>query len=169
MGRMYISRDILLNEAVFLFSSLHSNAGACLRDEINLLPLSYNLLIYIIMRGLNCENQLMLILLMMLILLLSLFCRIQIIFFNPMMNLEIMRVLVLIPLTEQVLELHHIPPQDRLLLWLTATCCCARVPDSAMGPALDSNILLRGSVARRDLAPTPSGPKVLYQILGCRP
>jgi hypothetical protein len=37
---MYISRDIVFDETVFPFSSLHSNAGACLRDEINLLPLS---------------------------------------------------------------------------------------------------------------------------------
>jgi hypothetical protein len=39
-GRMYISHDIVFDETVFLFSSLHSNAGARLRDEINLLPLS---------------------------------------------------------------------------------------------------------------------------------
>jgi hypothetical protein len=40
MGRMYISCDIVFDETVFPFSSLHSNAGARLRDEINLLPLS---------------------------------------------------------------------------------------------------------------------------------
>jgi histone deacetylase 1/2 len=39
-GRLYISRDIVFDETVFLFASLHSNAGARLRSEINLLPLS---------------------------------------------------------------------------------------------------------------------------------
>jgi histone deacetylase 1/2 len=38
--RMYISRDVVFDETVFPFSSLHANAGARLRDEINLLPLS---------------------------------------------------------------------------------------------------------------------------------
>jgi hypothetical protein len=37
---MYISHDIIFDETVFPFSLLHSNAGARLRDEINLLPLS---------------------------------------------------------------------------------------------------------------------------------
>jgi hypothetical protein len=39
-GRLYISRDIVFDETVFPFTSLHSNAGARLRAEINLLPLS---------------------------------------------------------------------------------------------------------------------------------
>jgi histone deacetylase 1/2 len=39
-GRLYISRDIVFDEAVFPFALLHSNAGAQLREEINLLPLS---------------------------------------------------------------------------------------------------------------------------------
>jgi hypothetical protein len=39
-GRMYISRDIVFYETIFPFFSLHSNAGARLRDEISLLPLS---------------------------------------------------------------------------------------------------------------------------------
>jgi hypothetical protein len=38
-GRLYIPRDIVFDETVFPFSSLHSNAGARLRDEINMLPL----------------------------------------------------------------------------------------------------------------------------------
>jgi hypothetical protein len=38
--RLYISRDIVFDETVFPFASLHSNAGARLREEINLLPLS---------------------------------------------------------------------------------------------------------------------------------
>jgi hypothetical protein len=37
---MYISRDIVFDETVFPFSTLHSNVGARLCDEINLLPLS---------------------------------------------------------------------------------------------------------------------------------
>jgi histone deacetylase 1/2 len=40
IGRLYISRDIVFDETVFPFASLHSNAGAQLREEINLLPLS---------------------------------------------------------------------------------------------------------------------------------
>jgi hypothetical protein len=40
MGRLYISHDIVFDEMVFLFASLHSNAGARLRAKINLLPLS---------------------------------------------------------------------------------------------------------------------------------
>jgi hypothetical protein len=39
-GRLYISRDIVFDETVFPFALLHSNAGARLREEINLLPLS---------------------------------------------------------------------------------------------------------------------------------
>jgi hypothetical protein len=39
-GRLYISRDIVFDETVFPFAALHSNAGARLRDEINLLPVS---------------------------------------------------------------------------------------------------------------------------------
>jgi hypothetical protein len=40
---VYISRDIVFDETVFPFSSLHSNAGARLREEINLLPLTLQL------------------------------------------------------------------------------------------------------------------------------
>jgi hypothetical protein len=36
---VYISRDVVFDETVFPFASLHSNAGARLRAEINLLPL----------------------------------------------------------------------------------------------------------------------------------
>jgi hypothetical protein len=39
-GRIYISRDIVFDEIVFPFASLHSNAGARLCQEIELLPLS---------------------------------------------------------------------------------------------------------------------------------
>jgi hypothetical protein len=39
-GRIYISHDIVFDETVFPFASLYSNAGARLREEINLLPLS---------------------------------------------------------------------------------------------------------------------------------
>jgi hypothetical protein len=39
-GRLYISRDIVFDEKVFSFASLHSNAGAQLRAKIELLPLS---------------------------------------------------------------------------------------------------------------------------------
>jgi hypothetical protein len=39
-GRLYISRDIIFDETVFPFALLHSIAGAQLREEINLLPLS---------------------------------------------------------------------------------------------------------------------------------
>jgi hypothetical protein len=39
-GRVYISRDIVFDESVFPFAALHSNAGARLRAEINLLPLT---------------------------------------------------------------------------------------------------------------------------------
>jgi hypothetical protein len=37
-GRIYISRDVVFDEAIFPFTELHSNAGAQLRTEINLLP-----------------------------------------------------------------------------------------------------------------------------------
>jgi hypothetical protein len=37
-GRVYISRDVIFDEGVFPFSTLHSNAGARLRAEIALLP-----------------------------------------------------------------------------------------------------------------------------------
>jgi hypothetical protein len=37
-GRIYISRDVVFDEAVFPFAELHSNAGARLRTEISLLP-----------------------------------------------------------------------------------------------------------------------------------
>jgi hypothetical protein len=40
IGRLYIARDIVFDETVFPFAALHSNAGARLRDEINLLPVS---------------------------------------------------------------------------------------------------------------------------------
>jgi hypothetical protein len=40
MGHMYISRDIVFYQTVFPFSSLHSNDGARLHDEINFLSLS---------------------------------------------------------------------------------------------------------------------------------
>ena len=37
-GRVYISRDVVFDESVFPFASLHPNAGALLRKEILLLP-----------------------------------------------------------------------------------------------------------------------------------
>lgn len=37
-GRIYISRDVVFDEHVFPFSKLHTNAGARLRYEIELLP-----------------------------------------------------------------------------------------------------------------------------------
>jgi hypothetical protein len=37
-GRVYISRDVVFDETVFPFASLHPNAGALLRQEILLLP-----------------------------------------------------------------------------------------------------------------------------------
>lgn len=37
-GRVYISRDVVFDESVFPFESLHPNAGAILRKEILLLP-----------------------------------------------------------------------------------------------------------------------------------
>jgi hypothetical protein len=37
-GRVYISRDVIFNENVFLFASLHSNAGTRYHSDIVLLP-----------------------------------------------------------------------------------------------------------------------------------
>jgi len=37
-GRVYLSRDVVFDEDVFPFSSLHANAGAKLKNEISLLP-----------------------------------------------------------------------------------------------------------------------------------
>jgi len=37
-GRVYISRDVVFDESVFPFASLHPNAGARLKSEIALLP-----------------------------------------------------------------------------------------------------------------------------------
>jgi histone deacetylase 1/2 len=37
-GRVYISRDVVFDENIFLFSELHANAGARLREEVLLLP-----------------------------------------------------------------------------------------------------------------------------------
>jgi histone deacetylase 1/2 len=37
-GRVYVSRDVIFDEGVFPFSTLHCNAGARLRAEIALLP-----------------------------------------------------------------------------------------------------------------------------------
>ena len=37
-GRIYISRDVVFDEAMFPFSTLHLNAGACLRAELRILP-----------------------------------------------------------------------------------------------------------------------------------
>jgi hypothetical protein len=37
-GRVYISRDVVFDETVFPFASLHPNAGARLRAELELLP-----------------------------------------------------------------------------------------------------------------------------------
>jgi hypothetical protein len=39
-GRLYISHDIVFDESIFPFASIHSNAGAQLRAEITLLPLN---------------------------------------------------------------------------------------------------------------------------------
>ena len=39
-GRIYISRDVVFDEEVFPFASMHSNAGARLRNEISLLPVN---------------------------------------------------------------------------------------------------------------------------------
>jgi hypothetical protein len=41
-GRIYISRDVVFDENVFPFASLHPNAGALLKKEILLLPSSSN-------------------------------------------------------------------------------------------------------------------------------
>ena len=37
-GRIYISRDVVFDESIFPFASLHPNTGALLRKEILLLP-----------------------------------------------------------------------------------------------------------------------------------
>ena len=37
-GRVYISRDVVFDESIFPFSSLHPNVGAQLRTELLLLP-----------------------------------------------------------------------------------------------------------------------------------
>ena len=37
-GRVYISRDVVFDESIYPFESLHSNAGALLNKEILLLP-----------------------------------------------------------------------------------------------------------------------------------
>jgi hypothetical protein len=39
-GRVYISRDVVFDESIFPFQSLHANAGAQLKSEILLLPMS---------------------------------------------------------------------------------------------------------------------------------
>jgi hypothetical protein len=39
-GHIYISRDVVFDENIFLFAKLHPNAGARLRGEILLLPSS---------------------------------------------------------------------------------------------------------------------------------
>jgi hypothetical protein len=39
-GRVYISRDVVFDENIFPFASLHPNAGALLKKEILLLPSS---------------------------------------------------------------------------------------------------------------------------------
>jgi hypothetical protein len=41
-GRIYISRDVVFDENVFPFASLHPNAGALLKQQILLLPTSTN-------------------------------------------------------------------------------------------------------------------------------
>jgi hypothetical protein len=37
-GRIYISRDVIFDETIFPFATLHANAGQRLRPEILLLP-----------------------------------------------------------------------------------------------------------------------------------
>lgn len=39
-GRVYISRDVVFDEALFPFEILYENVGALLRKEISLLPLN---------------------------------------------------------------------------------------------------------------------------------
>jgi len=39
-GRIYISRDVVFDESIYPFASLHSNAGARLQSEIIQLPFS---------------------------------------------------------------------------------------------------------------------------------
>ena len=53
-GRVYISRDVVFDESIFPFASLHPNAGALLRKEILLLP--ENLRSFD-QGGDNCTNQ----------------------------------------------------------------------------------------------------------------
>lgn len=54
-GRVYISRDVVFDESVFPFKSLHPNAGALLRKEILLLP--RNLQSFDHGGDNNCDNQ----------------------------------------------------------------------------------------------------------------
>lgn len=37
-GRVYVSRDVVFDESIYHFTSLHPNAGSHLRSEILLLP-----------------------------------------------------------------------------------------------------------------------------------
>jgi hypothetical protein len=37
-GRIYISRDVVFDENIFPFAAMHKNAGARLRQELQLLP-----------------------------------------------------------------------------------------------------------------------------------
>ena len=53
-GRVYIFRDVVFDESVFPFETLHPNAGALLRQEILLLP---STLRYFDHGGNNCNNQ----------------------------------------------------------------------------------------------------------------
>lgn len=53
-GRVYISRDVVFDESVFPFESLHPNAAAILRKEILLLP---SHLQSFDRGGDNCTNQ----------------------------------------------------------------------------------------------------------------
>lgn len=41
-GRVYISRDVVFDETVYPFATLHPNAGARLRTELLLLPDSFS-------------------------------------------------------------------------------------------------------------------------------
>jgi hypothetical protein len=38
IGRIYISRDVVLDESIFLFADLHPNAGMCFHSALFLLP-----------------------------------------------------------------------------------------------------------------------------------
>ena len=53
-GRIYISRDVVFDESIFPFESLHPNAGALLRQEILLLPSTLRDFDH---GGNNCNNQ----------------------------------------------------------------------------------------------------------------